>query len=225
MDTVDGDPVLAADNRDVPDRHVVRAHDDAAAHDRARLADEDLTPRDHERTPVHSGVETDDRCTTRVGGRPRARQCKDDGERGHESHASELAALFRIPEPQQRKPGLSEYLREQPAAAEKGQCLPERRHHAEHAHQAEQDAELDRAERERGPGGLVAQQPVVGEDVERQPDRGHQPDSLNRPPAVQDRRQHARRRHHRQERREPRLDPSSQRVRHALTLRRNPCPT
>ena len=39
VDALDGDPVLAADDRDVLDRHVVRLDDDAAADDRAGLAD------------------------------------------------------------------------------------------------------------------------------------------------------------------------------------------
>ena len=49
-------------------------------------------------------------------------------------------------------------------------------------------AELEQAERNRRPAGLVRQEPVIEGDVERQPDDEHQPGELERPPLVQERR-------------------------------------
>ena len=52
---VDLDPVLAADDRDVPDGDIVRGNDDSPAYDRAGVADEILRPIEHERPLVNPG--------------------------------------------------------------------------------------------------------------------------------------------------------------------------
>src|SRR5581483_552579 len=103
--------------------------------------------------------------------------------------------------------------------------LPDRRDDACGAHEQEHDPELEEAERCRDPARLVAQQPVVGLDVEREPDAGHESGRIHRPPAMLGGGEHARRDEDRQERREARLEPASQRVRHDTILRRNPCAT
>ena len=58
---VDSDPVLAPDDGDVLDRHVVCAHDDAAANDGSRRAHEHLSARDHERPLVDARGQVHDR--------------------------------------------------------------------------------------------------------------------------------------------------------------------
>ena len=143
------------------------------------VADQDLAPRDHERALVHAGGKVDDRTEPRVGGGGGTGERNADGERRDAAQASELAAVLRVAEPKQREPRLREDLREQPAGREERERLRKRRDHVEEAHQPEQEAELEHAERQRCPGGLVAEQPVVGLHVERDPDRGHQ----GRPPA------------------------------------------
>ena len=73
----DRDPVHAADNRDVLDRHVVRVDDDAATDDGAWLADQHLAARDHERPGIHAGLRGERpaaRARRRCRPRPRARR-------------------------------------------------------------------------------------------------------------------------------------------------------
>jgi len=60
-DALDGDPVLAADDGDVPDRDAARVDDDPAAHDRSRLAHKNLALGNHERPWMDTRGEMDDR--------------------------------------------------------------------------------------------------------------------------------------------------------------------
>ena len=55
------------------------------------------------------------------------------------------------------------------------------------------EAELDRAERQRRPAGLIGERAVVDERVECQPEREHQSDELDRPPALEQQRDDERR--------------------------------
>ena len=138
---------------------------------------------------------------------------------------AELSPLLRVAEPQQREPRVPEQLRHEPAACEERDRLPERCSDAREPHQPEHRTELEEAERQRGPPRLVRQQAVVGLEVERDRDSEHEPNRLDGPPAVLGEREHARGDDDRQERGEPRLEASSQRVRHAWILRRNAWPT
>jgi hypothetical protein len=60
---------------------------------------------------------------------------------------------------------------------------------------------------------------VVHEHVEGQPDQEHQPDQLERPPLVQDRREHGGNEDGHDRAGQPRLDATSQRVGHVTTRR------
>ena len=195
VDAVDRDPVLAADDGDVLDRDVVRADDDAAADDRAGLADQHLAARDHERPPVDACLEVDDRRLERVGGAGRARERGPDRERRDDAEPAELAAVLGVAEPQEREARLAEDLREQPAAREERERLPERRRDRRARASARASAPSSAsAERQRRPARLVGQQPVVDLRVEAEPDADHQRGRLDRPPAVQHERERAGRR-------------------------------
>ena len=61
---------------------------------------------------------------------------------------------------------------------------------------------------------------MVERQVEREPDPDHEAGELDRPPGLEREREHAGSQKRREHSREPRLQPASQRVRHACTLRR-----
>src|SRR3989442_233528 len=75
-----------------------------------------------------------------------------------------------------------------------------------------------------GPAWLIRQQRVVALEMEPGADDEHQAHRLDGPPAVLDQSKRAGRDDDRQQCRKPRLEAPSQRVRHALTLRRNAWP-
>ena len=145
---------------------------------------------------MHAGSEVDDRRQLRVRGRARGGQYETDTERRNEAEPSELSAVLPVAEPQQRKCCVAEQLRDDPAADEERDRLPERRHDPGRVHQPDERAELDEAERHRRPAGLVAE-PAVHLDVEEEPDAEHQRDCLDGPPPVLREREHTRRDHDR----------------------------
>ena len=81
--------------------------------------------------------------------------------------------------------------------------------------------ELQQAERQRGPPGLVGQQPVVHRRVEREADGGHDGGELERPPLVQGERETARDEEGAEHGGEPRLEAAPQREGHRRTRWRN----
>ena len=105
---LDVDPVLAADHRDVAYGHAARADDDAAADDRARLADEHLPSRDHDRPLVDARREMHDRRAERICSRARAGERRPDEDRCRQAQPAELAPVLGVAEPQQRQPGVAE---------------------------------------------------------------------------------------------------------------------
>ena len=172
LDAVDVDPVDAADDGDVADRDPVGADEDAAAHDRARLADEDLSTVDHERPLVHAGG----RCT--VGGRcsqptaARGGERRSDRDGGEQSGGTELAPVLRIAHPQRvgSRRGRAAGRTTQAAAEERQrQARAARRARATRTTTIS-SASSSEPERQRRPARLVGEQPVVELEVERDAD-------------------------------------------------------
>ena len=161
---LDVDPVLAADDGQVPDHDARRRGRRCRPDDRARPADERLLARDHERPLV------DDR--------PRAASPSAAGSRSATPlaasriaaaaataaapEASELAAVLRVREPQPREDGVPEHLGEQPRGGEERE---RRRRAAPRCRPAPASAITSASssapERERDPARLVVEDAVV----------------------------------------------------------------
>ena len=216
------DPVLAAADGHVADGDVVGRDHDPAADDRPGLARHRLRVVEDERPLVDPGREVDGR---RLDGprRPDDREQRDRrGGRERRAGAAELAAVLGPGESQQRQAGVRQHLEHEPRAGEEAERGVERRVHLQQPRRGHRQAQLEQAERERRPAGLVGQQAVVDRHVEREPDPEHQPGELERPPLVQDRREHRGDEERQHRRGEPRLDPASQRVGHRSILCRKP---
>ena len=177
--------------------------------------------RDHERAFVH----TRGKVNGRRPHRPRDPACHDDraGDRksSEGARAAELATVLGVADAKEREARVSERLGDEPPYAEQREGGPQRHLEPGEASDRHQQRELEQAERQGRPAGLVGEQPVVELDVERDADGSHQGCQLDRPPAVQGRPEDAGDEDHRQEGREAGLEPALQRVGHALILRRN----
>ena len=114
---------------------------------------------------------------------------------------------------------MAQNLREEPGTSVEGERGPERRADVEQVREAHDHAQLEQAEGERCPAGLVPHEPVVG-GVEEGSDAEHEPCELDRPPRLQHERENAPCDEWSERGRDPRLDAPSQRVRHAFTFRR-----
>src|SRR5581483_260725 len=90
----------------------------------------------------------------------------------------------------------------------------ERRLEAEQPDERDHQAELQQAQREREPARLIPEEMVIELQVERDPDGGHERAELERPPQSERRGRRAAGEEGKQQRRDPRLDAASQRVRH-----------
>ena len=139
------------------------------------------------------------------------------------SGPAQLAAVLGPAEPQQRQARVREQLEHEPGAGEERDCRPERRV------QLEQPRGSHRQRRARGGRAGPRASPAGREGAggraatsSASPIREHQPHQLERPPDVQDGRQHCRDEERQQRGSEPGLDSASQRVGHDSILRRNP---
>jgi hypothetical protein len=83
------------------------------------------------------------------------------GGRSGRAEAPELAAVLRVAEPEQREARVSEELRDDPAAGEEGERLPQRRGDAGEPHRQEKQPELEQSQRRCEPARLIRQQPVI----------------------------------------------------------------
>ena len=110
-------------------------------------------------------------------------------------------------------------LREQPGAGEEDERVPQRRAQLEQPRGSQRQSELEQSERHGRPARLVREQWVVHGRVERETDQEHQPDQLEGPPLVQDRREHGGDEDGRDRAGQPRLDAAPQRVGHETTRR------
>ena len=172
---VDVDPVLAADDGDVADRDAARANDDAAADDRARVADERLALVDHERPLVHAGREVHDRRPHAVRGAGGAGEDeRDDRAATAGAGAAELAAVLRVGQP--RRAGARRGRAPAPRASppRKRHRRAERRVDAERARGAITSPSSSAPSGSASQPGWYVEQPVVDDDVEREADAGHQ---------------------------------------------------
>ena len=144
----DLDAGLAAADGDVPHGHVVGGDDDASAHDRAGLADDWLGVVEHERALMDAAA----RWTVGGSRHPRDAGHGREDERAQprqcEPRASELAAVVRVREAEEREAGLREHLGEQPRAREEDEGRAERGGHIErHARAAITSTSSSTAER------------------------------------------------------------------------------
>ena len=214
---VDLDSVLAADHRDVPDRHVIGEDDDATPHDCPRLAVEHLAASNHDRPSVDTGREVDGGRLRRPRGpqhEQERRRCERDERR---AASAQLAAVLGIRQANQRQAGVAEHLREQPRADEEPDRGLEWRRDVEEADERHRGCELEQPEWHRRPARLIRQRTVVEADVKCKPGADHGSRELDRPPGVEGERCRTGREEWQQRRRKPRLQASSQRVRHAST--------
>ena len=110
------------------------------------------------------------------------------GERGGEDAAGrgQLAAVLGPAEPQQRQARVRKHLEHEPREGEERNGRPERRVELEQPRGAHRQPQLEEAERDGEPARLVGKEPVVEQDVEREPDCEHHPHQLERPPDVQE---------------------------------------
>ncbi len=206
----DLDAVVAADRRDVLQRHAVGGDDDPAADD---AADHGLLVVEDER-PLDDAVQMDDGRARRPGDAAGERQDRRDAAGRERPGSPQLAPVLGVGELEQREAGVAEDLRPEPGEPEDGQCRADGRLQVERVDEAHRPGELDEPQRQRRPTRLVREQRVVHGGVERDPDGEHQGGELDRPPRV-DRRGERRGDRQRQERGgEPRLEASLQRVRH-----------
>ena len=164
---------------------------------------------------MHSGLQVDDRRPLRIREAARADENGPGDRRGRDARAAELAALVAVAEAQKRIARVPEHLCEEPRAAEERDGGPERRVDPGEPDDPHQQRELEQAERDGEPAGLVVEQPVVDLDVEREADAGHQRGQDDWPPSVQPGGEDHRGEQHRKQRREPRVDASPQGVGHA----------
>ena len=211
--TVHGDPVLAPDDAHVADRHVRVPHDDPPDDHRRVAPDEVLAPIDDQRAARDAGREVDDGREVRPPDRSGGGEGHGDRGADGEPCPAELASILCVRQPPERQQPVAENLRRDPACGEQGERDGDRGLHAESEDGRHDRAELEQPERHSSPAGLVGEQRVVGE-VEREQGRDHRARELHRPPASQGGREHDGGQQRRQERREPRLEPASQRVRH-----------
>ena len=100
---VDVDPVLAAHHRHVAHRHLVRPDHDAAAHDRAVLADQPLSVVEHERALMDARGQPDERGQGRPGDPECTRERDRRGCSERRPGAPELAAVLRVGQAQERE--------------------------------------------------------------------------------------------------------------------------
>jgi hypothetical protein len=134
--------------------------------------------------------------------------------------APELAPVLRIRESHDGKDGVAEDLREQPGAPEEHQRRDERRLDPRDTSERHHGGEFRRRDRDGGPAGLVGKEPMPDGGVGDEPDAHHERGEPERPPLPKERGRDRGGEKRRERRDDPRLEPASQRVRHALTLER-----
>ena len=121
---LDVEAVVAAEDGHVADLHAARAHDDPAAHDRARLADEVLAPVDHERALVDARAQVHGRRAVGPGDPAREREQRERERRRRGAGGAELAAVLAVGQPQAREDGMDEHLGGEPARRVEGERGP-----------------------------------------------------------------------------------------------------
>src|SRR4029079_9499631 len=157
---VDLDPVLAADDRDVPDGDIVRGNDDSPTYDRAGVADEILRPIEHERPLVHPRRKPHGRRLHGKGDSAAERERREHENGDRETGVSELPAVLPVRQAEVRKDSMREDLGERPGAREEGERDEERRRDPERKDDAHDGRELRGGEWKREPTGLVVEPSV-----------------------------------------------------------------
>ena len=164
---VDLDPVLAAQHGHVPNGHVVGGDDDAAAHDRARLADEPLRVVEDERALVDARREVDDRRLRRPRDLPAAAASTTSAVAATPAPGpTELAAVLAVGEAQRAGSTAwpSTWASSQAPAKNASAAAERRADVQEPCASAMTTAELERAPSgSGGPAGLIREEPVVDE--------------------------------------------------------------
>src|SRR6266550_2061826 len=107
---VDLDADLAAGNGDVSDRDVVGGHDDSAAHDSARFADELLRMVDQEGPLMDSGGQVNRGRLSRPGDPAGGCEERDDGRNRRRAGGSELSPVLAVRELHEREGSMDEGL-------------------------------------------------------------------------------------------------------------------